>query len=62
MRSFAASDRSASPGGRSMNVSRAIHRLGGDSLALYRCGAAVGGLFKQIRCWTRSGLITYRLR
>jgi 6-phosphofructokinase 2 len=36
------------PGGGGINVSRAIHRLGGDSLAIYLEGGTVGSLLKQL--------------
>lgn len=36
------------PGGGGVNVSRAIRRLGGDSLAIYPCGGLTGELFKDL--------------
>lgn len=36
------------PGGGGVNVSRAIRRLGGDSLAIYPCGGLTGELFKEL--------------
>ena len=36
------------PGGGGINVSRAIRRLGGESLAIYPCGGQIGALFKEL--------------
>lgn len=36
------------PGGGGLNVSRAIHKLGGESLALYTCGGMTGALLQQL--------------
>ncbi len=36
------------PGGGGVNVSRAIRRLGGESLAIYPCGGLNGELFKEL--------------
>ena len=36
------------PGGGGINVSRAIRRLGGESLAIYPCGGLMGELFKEL--------------
>jgi len=36
------------PGGGGINVSRAIRRLGGESLAIYPCGGPIGEVFKTL--------------
>jgi len=36
------------PGGGGINVSRAIRRLGGESLAIYPCGGPTGEMFKAL--------------
>ena len=36
------------PGGGGINVSRAIQRLGGESLAIYPCGGPIGEVFKTL--------------
>jgi len=36
------------PGGGGINVSRAIQRLGGESLAIYPCGGPIGEIFKSL--------------
>jgi 6-phosphofructokinase 2 len=36
------------PGGGGINVSRAIHRLGGESTALYTCGGATGQMLQTL--------------
>lgn len=58
------------PGGGGINVSRAISRLGGESLAVYPCGGPPGLLFQQlleteklnhhplaVEAWTRENLM-----
>jgi 6-phosphofructokinase 2 len=35
-------------GGGGVNVTRGIHILGGDSLAIYTCGGYTGGMYRQI--------------
>ncbi len=46
------------PGGGGLNVSRAIHKLGGDSTAFYTSGGVTEICFRI--CWTRRALITDR--
>lgn len=36
------------PGGGGVNVSRAIRRLGGESLAIYPCGGPIGEIYRQL--------------
>jgi 6-phosphofructokinase 2 len=36
------------PGGGGINVSRAIRKLGGESIALYTCGGLTGQMFKEL--------------
>lgn len=60
------------PGGGGINVSRAIHRLGGKSLALYPAGGYHGKVLRElldqeeiahrsitVEAWTRENLIVY---
>lgn len=39
---------SREPGGGGINVSRAIRKLGGESLALYTCGGLAGQMFQEL--------------
>jgi 6-phosphofructokinase 2 len=39
---------SREPGGGGVNVARAIHRLGGEALALYPCGGPIGEMFQRL--------------
>lgn len=60
------------PGGGGINVSRAIHRLGGDSLAIYAAGGPTGHLLRDllekegvrqepipVKAWTRENLYVH---
>ncbi len=42
------SDAKTEPGGGGINVSRAIHKLGGDSEAVYLCGGFTGKQFEEL--------------
>jgi len=47
-RKLRCSDPSREPGGGGINVSRAIRKLGGGSLALYTCGDLTGRMFQEL--------------
>jgi len=47
-RKLRCSNPSREPGGGGINVSRAIRKLGGESLALYTCGGLTGQMFQEL--------------
>ena len=47
-RKLRCSNPSREPGGGGINVSRAIRKLGGESIALYTCGGLTGQMFQEL--------------
>lgn len=47
-RKLRCSNPSREPGGGGINVSRAIRKLGGESIALYTCGGLTGQIFQEL--------------
>ena len=47
-RKLRCSDPSREPGGGGINVSRAIRKLGGESIALYTCGGFTGKMYQEL--------------